>query len=368
MSETTLEAFKKKVEELDASYQAEFAGKNRTSVDIGRIEALMVKAKSAVEDFDKVGSVASDADQAQVRQALSDRFDLFEREYRLIQMTQKLGPTFDRFMQAGTEANVVFAQYNRHFAGQSRETRDLALLHELIEDLKQVRQRMLAIAGKKPDPLLQKDIDLVRDSLERYQTEAREIAAAQAAGTVNEQADRLAALANAQFALYATHFAGKSRVSRRPQLLKRIIDSLRGHRAKMFALKNSGFSSDANSNNIDIVDGRVKSYEVELEEIRKVRKANKLVDIMSALGGAANELFEEYRRDFADKNRMEVSLDQLVRLLDQLGEIRRQMAELGRAEKNEVNEKNQRVVMDFLSTWIREYTAIRDAQSAALAH
>lgn len=368
MSETTLLAFKKKVEDLDASYAAGFAGKNRSTVDIARMAVLLGEAKQALADFEKEGAVAAEPERSEVQKAISDRVSLFEREHRLIEMTQKLGPTFDKFMQVGSEANIVFSTYNRHFAGQSRETRDLLMLHELIEDLKQIRQRMLAIAGKKPEEMLQKDIELVRDSLERYQVEAREIATAHASGTANEQADRLAALANAQFALYAMHFAGRSRISRRPQLLKRIIDSLRGYRSKMFALKNSGFSNEANSNNIDIIDGRVKSYEVELEEIRKVRKANKLVDIMGSLGGAANELFEEYRRDFADKNRVEVSLEQLGKLLDLLGELRRQMAELGRAEKNDVNEQNQRVCMDYLLSWVREYNAVKQAQEEALAH
>jgi hypothetical protein len=92
----------------------------------------------------------------------------------------------------------------------------------------------------------------------------------------------------------------------------------------------------------------------------------KLVDIMGALGTNANELFEEYRRDFAGKDRTSVSLEQLGTLIDKLDELRRQMEELGRVEKNDVNVKNQVIVRDYQASWVREYQAIKAAQAGAV--
>jgi hypothetical protein len=135
----------------------------------------------------------------------------------------------------------------------------------------------------------------------------------------------------------------------------------------MFELKNKGINSEANVGNIGIVDGRIQAYEKELTEIRKVRSNIKLSDIMGALGGSANELFEEYRKDFAGKDRTTVSLEQLHDLIDRLDEIRRQMEELGRVEKNETNTKNQLVVRDYQASWVREFQAVRAAQAASAA-
>ena len=187
------------------------------------------------------------------------------------------------------------------------------------------------------------------------------------AGTPPERAGLLAGLANQQFAIYQAFFAGQSRVTRRPQLLVRLVDNLRRYRTAMFDLKNKGLKSASNDGNIGIVDGRLKAYEDELSEIRKTRSTVKLVDIMGVLGTAANTLFEEYRKDFAGQDRTTVSLEQLASLIDKLDEIRRQMEELGRVEKNDTNVKNATVVREYQSSWVREYAAVRQAQAGQTA-
>jgi hypothetical protein len=83
---------------------------------------------------------------------------------------------------------------------------------------------------------------------------------------------------------------------------------------------------------------------------------------MGMLGGAANEVFEEYRQKFAGKDRRTVDLATMTTLCDQLSEIVRQMADMGRTEKNEMNERNLDIVIERLSTYEEEWRAIRDAQ------
>jgi hypothetical protein len=240
-------------------------------------------------------------------------------------------------------------------------------LRELTEELKGIKKRMTAIAGKKlPEPMA-RDVELVTSNIERYQIEEREVPKAQSAGTPEEQANRLAFLANHQFAVYQTFFAGQSRISRRPQLLVRVIDNLKRYKTAMFELKSRGLKQASNDGNIGIIDGRLKSFETELGEIRKVRSGTPLTDIMGALGGAANDLFEEYRKDFAGKDRTSVSLEQLHALVDKLDEVRRQMEELGRVEKSDMNSKNLNVVRDYQTSWVREFQAVKAAQQGQAA-
>jgi hypothetical protein len=359
----SVEQLENELKELEQQYEAAYTGKDRHTVDVGPLEELVAKAAKAITSLEALGALTAGENAATLHKAMSDRKAFFEREIVLIKSAREMGPAFERFAAEGTAANFAFDRYVRHFAGQSRDTRDLGLLKELIEELKGIKKRMLAVGGKKVPAALERDVEIVTQNIERYQTEEREIPKAQAAGTAEQQADRLASLANAQFAIYQRFFAGQSRVSRRPGLLVRLIDNLKRYRAAMFDLKNKGLASESNNGNIGIVDGRLQAYEKELAEIRKVRSQIKLADIMSSLGGAANELFEEYRRDFAGKDRTSVSLEQLSDLVDKLDEIRRQMEELGRVEKNESNAKNQLIVRDYQASWVREHQAVKAAQS-----
>lgn len=362
MADKTLADIEAELAAIDQGYQEGFSGKSRHSVDAGQLRALIQRVAAAKADLAASGASAESA--ATVRQALEDRTTLYQNELTAIATAKEMGPNAERFSLEGAAANFVFDRYNRHFAGQSRDTRDLGLLRELIDELSAVHKRMTGIAGKKPPGPMANDMQLVSSNIDRYQAEEREVSQAQAAGTAEEQAGRLGSLANQQFATYRTFFAGQSRTTRRPQLLGRVIDNLKRYRAAMVELKNRGLKQSSNDGNIGVVDGNTKAFETELAEIRKVRSSTPLADIMGALGGAANELFEEYRRDFAGQDRSNVSLEQLSTLLDKLDEIRRQMEDLGRVGKNEMNAKNVSVVRDYQSSWVREYQAVKAAQQS----
>lgn len=364
MAEKTLEDIENELKALDKAYEEGYSGKDRHAVDPAGLSSLLTRLKAVELELSSLGALTAGDNAGRVLQSIEERRALYEREHTLVTAAKAMGPAFERFSAEGAAANFVFDRYNRHFAGLSRDTRDLGLLKELTEELRQIRKRMSAAGGKKLPDVLKRDLELVEENIERYSKEEQEIPRAQTSGTQEEQANRFAFLANQQFALYQTFFAGQSRVTRRPQLLVRVIESLTRYRTAMFDLKNKGLKSASNEGNIGIVDGRLKAYQDELTEIRKSRSSVKLAEIMGVLGGAANELFEEYRRDFAGKDRTIVSLDQLTVMLDKLDELRRQMEELGRVEKNEVNTKNVEVVRSYQSNWVREHQAIRAAQAS----
>lgn len=363
MAESTLEDIEKNAQALDKAYEEGYSGKDRHTVSAEGLEELVRKVDALSADLDKVGALTGGDQAPALLKSLTDRKALYQRELVLVRAAKALGANFEKFSAEGAAANFVFDRYNRFFAGQGRDTRDLALLKELIEELRQIKKRMTAIGGKNLPSPLDKDLELVEATIQRYQTEEREIPRAQASGTQEDQANRWAFLANQQFQLYQAFFAGQSRVSRRPQLLVRLMDNLKRYRAAMFELKSKGHSSTSNDGNIGIVDGRVKAYEQELTEIRNVRKSVPLSEIMGVLGGAANELFQEYRDGFAGKDRTTVNLAQLGTMLDKLDEIRRQMEELGRVEKNESNIKNQAIVREYQGSWVREHQLVKAAQT-----
>jgi len=361
MANRTLETLERELTETTAKYDAEFAGQARATRDLDLLDQLIARLRSLIADLDKLPASTGDK-RSQVLDQTKSQLALYENERRAIVEAKSGGTEAVEFARLAALANFVFARYQRHFAGQSRSTRDLGLLKEMVEELRTIRQRMSVILSLKANTSYQADADLVSKVIDQYAEEVKQIERAQSEGSLEERASRLAELANAQFAIYDKHFVEKSRITRRPALLQRVVENLRRVRSMMRELKLTGSTADNNRNNIGIVEQALKHDEQELTEIRKARQAVPLSDIMGMLGGAANDVFEEYRQKFAGKDRRSVDLATMSLLCDQLGEIARQMADMARTEKNDMNERNLDIVIERLSAYEEEWRAIRDAQ------
>jgi hypothetical protein len=365
MASSQVEALRAQVEELTQTYEARFAGHSRVTRDVREIEDLVGRTREVVKQLEALPAAARDADVETLLTTARDNLKLYQSEREAIVAAKAGGNDLEEFSRLGTQANFVFARYRRHFAGKSRQTRDLGLLAEMIDDLTKVSQRMQPIVAKnKGVEGLANDLELVLNNSKLYITERGEIAEARNTGTPEEQADILAECANGQFRVYQENFADKSRITRRPQLLQRMIDNLKQVKDRMDGLKKAGLKSDVNQKNIEIVDANLKMYQTEIAEIKKARAAVKLSDLMGALGGAANDVMEEYRANFAGKPRKGRDLDLLSKLCDQLGEIARQMSDLGRAEVQEFNLKNLAIVTDNLVMLENEYDEIKKANAS----
>ena len=133
----------------------------------------------------------------------------------------------------------------------------------------------------------------------------------------------------------------------------------------MIALRDGGLDIEFNAKNIAIVEDRLGVYETELAEVRKIRQATSMTDIMGELGGAANKLFDEYRTNFADKARTQADAKRLFAICDKLGEIRRQMVEMSWAEDSDMNTKNLDIVTEQLVMFEAEFEAVMRAQATS---
>ena len=364
MSAPAIEAIKQQLDSINSEYAARFAGQSRVTRDIGEIEALVARSREAIASIEKLPKQAMDGEVTELLTTAKANLELYLVERDAIAEAKQGGPALEEFATLGTQANFVFARYRRHFAGKSRGTRDLGLLAEMVEDLTKIQNRMRTLLGNRRDERMEADIDLVANNLKLYVAERGEIVDARGTGTSEEQADMLAEVANGQFQVYTDHFASKSRLTRRPQLLQRMIDNLKQVKDRMNGLKKAGLKSTSNDRNLEIVDANLQMYITELAEVRKARAGVKLTDLMSNLGGAANDVMEQYRENFAGKDRAGRDLELLSVLADQLGEIARQMTELGRAEAQDFNRKNLQIVTDNIVMFETEYDAIKQAKGA----
>lgn len=360
MSKANFTDLKERADAIYASYAANFAGKPRATRDVALIETLISDLGAIVDEARTLMNGDRNPAMLSFIETASENLERYQNERTAIRDAQA-NPHTVATAGLANRANRTFDVYRRHFAGQDRGTRDRMLLHEMVGELEEIQRRMQNLVEQGADGA-RRDLETVTQQLGMYRDEVTNIARAQTVGTQEEVANRLAQLANAQFALYRNHFAGKSRVSRRPALLERIIANLEEYQAEMLELRDDGYASEMNRNNIRIVDQNLELYRKELTEIRNARTETAVSDLAGALGGAANDIFKTYGEQFAGKDRRTRDLDLLSVLCDQLREIALQMREIADEIDLETNNNNLHIVEERWSTYEDEYRRIAEAK------
>jgi hypothetical protein len=340
------------LDRLDARYRTRFAGQPRVTRDPEELEDMIAQ-------LDRLG-IAPGSPSAERAATLRDHWS---SEIEAIKAAQAI-PYALPVARLRTWSDLSISRYARGFAGQDRRTRDLGLLLEIQGDLEGVRNALTELAPSAPGQGLEQTLRAIDQQLQVHRTEVEAIRTARRTGAAAEQGSRLAQLANDQFEAYEWHFAGKSRLSRHPATLQRILASLDEIRRGMQSLSLSGFQDPNNTRNQGIVDQRIRSFTNELDQIRRIRASTPVPERATALGQAANDVFARYREGFAGKPRKDADLDLLNRLFELLWPIAREMDEIDAEHDIDNNSGNLRLVVDNLVMYAREYDAIRQAQSA----
>jgi hypothetical protein len=364
MATTPKASFADELDRIAARYESQFAGQSRATRNLDEMDAIIRDTENVLKRITSIPAVAAPAGLSELAETARQNITLYKNERQFIVQAKNAPPQAEAFAPLASTANLTFARWHRHFAGKSRGTRDLGLLDEMVADLEAVREGMETIVADTKQKAFAADLDLVNKTLEMYASEHAAIAAAYLEGSLDDRAGMLASRANDQFKIYQEQFAGQSRNTRRPALLMRMIAQLETIQDDMRALKDAGLSEGNNTNNIGIVETQLGMFKKELTEIRSARQTTKLADLMGMLGGNANEVMAQYQENFAGKDRKSRNLDLLSKICDQLGEIRRQMADLGRAEHNAANEGNLEIVTQQLVSFEREYELIEEAKKA----
>lgn len=362
----SVEEISDEAQEIFDTYDAHFAGQPRASRDlellddlIERLEELLDRARS------KLNGGQNDTLVSVVEQG-SENLEIYRTERRAIEEVKSGDTEAVRASRLATWANAEFHRYRRHFAGENRATRDVELLNEIITELKNAHREMESLEEEIDVDGLDDDIEIVEENLERYRDEREKIVQAREAGTVDERVSQLAAAANEQFAIYRDLFAGASRLTRRPKLLRRVIRSLENIRRKMEQLQEEG-AGEENGRNIEIVDDNLTMYRDELEAIEDARDSIAVEELAGHLGDTANGVFETYRGEYAGENRSTRDLEKIGRMCDELYHVARQMERISEEHAVEGNEENLSIVLDNLSLYQNEYNAIEEAQEQRTA-
>lgn len=364
MTKLNFKELKDRAEGIYQRYDAHFAGKSRATRDVSLLDGLIVELESLVETGKGLLNGSKDPALLSVLDMAKSNLDVYRTERGAIAEAQAAGPQAVESSRIITRANLVFGHYHRHFSGKERRTRDLHRMEEIVSELEDVRDMMASMLETYPE-VLRPNLEVVKGNLEMYRAEKDRIAEARQTGTLAEQADTLAYLANEQFRIYREHFAGKSRHTRRPALLERLIAELTDVRTQMRGLKNRGLSSESNVRNIDVVTKNLDLYQGEIKEIRTARKNVTAEQYAGSLGAEANSLMDEYREHFAGQNRATRDLERMSRLCDGMREIALQMEALDHESPTEVNSRNLDIVLDTWTMYEGEYKRIEEEKAKA---
>ncbi|MFK7927652.1 MAG: hypothetical protein AB8H79_05665 [Myxococcota bacterium] len=336
------------------SYGGQFAGQPRATRSVERLQALI----------DQVRTIAADADgvDAAIVTEAQDQLSRWTDELAAIQAVQAAGPNALQSSHLSQWARDGLERYQRNFAGQSRSTRDTGILEEIVKDLERRVVDMEALLRNHDDTDLTATRDATLRNIATYRNELQQIRAARADGTLEQRAGRLAGLANGQFNRYRLHFAGKSRLSRRREVLERIISALQEVRRDMVAVLDAGVEFPQQKENIGIVDGHLKTYHREVEAIRGARNNASRGERIKALAEAANAVFSEYRNEFPGFSRATRDETKLNDLWEQLWPVALDMEDLAREDDAEPVSSNLQKVRDSLRLYEREWRLIREAK------
>ncbi|MFT4702366.1 MAG: hypothetical protein ACI81R_000050 [Bradymonadia bacterium] len=360
MTDTTIALLQRRLDEVHARYTFRFAGKSRATRSVTEIEQIAAEAEKVRVEASKLG-----ASFGVVVTAAKERVDLYKSERAKIVEVQGQGPTLVTAARLGARANLAFGLYRRHFAGKGRSTRDLALLDEIIEELRAVSSELRSLLSTPGGPLAEEHLGTVDRSIETYVSEHEAIVAAKGTLSDEEKAGMLANTANDQFTNYRRNFAGQARTSRRPQLLTRINSQLAIIEQQMERAIADGEALETNSGNLNIVRDRLGAYRTEADAVDDARSRASVFELIDALGLSANKEFELYAANFAGQDRKTRDVGMLADISDRLYELHIQMRSIASSLDNTMNAQNLGVVEDTLLTYQQEYVRISEAQAEA---
>lgn len=356
MSSDRLAQLTARADQAHDRYRREFAGRSRIGRDATVLDGLVAQLQQVLVETDSVDG--ADA----LRTTIQQRIDLYRSERAAIAEAQAGGPDVAMAYRLHDLSWMDARRYARHFAGQSRATRDLGLMLEMLEGERKRKADLERIAARHEPGWRGESIAAMGQGVELYSGETKAIAETRAGLPAGQKAQTLATVANAQFGLYRAHFENKSRRTRRPALLERILAQLQDIAAGMQALEKGGLQSDANSGNIQKVRDRIRHHQDELVKIKQAKANTTATDLSAAYAEEANGLFKEYREKFAGRPRKDVDAAGLSGLCDRLLVVAQDMADLHAASALDVVEKNLAITIDNLKAYEREWSRVQEAQ------
>lgn len=359
------------LQQLSSFYDAAFSGQPR----ISRRAELLDQWIKSLDGLSRPLRLVSGADQKVLRDDIATRKKLYRDEAQAIRALQAMSPLAQEMFHRTEWGGLIHDRYARHFAGQSRGTRDVQLLAELLLDTESLSADLLKLQEEDGwsdiEPQVQAELEnyisLLKDRADLYRTEREAINQSILQGEDEEIAGRLANIANQGFAVYRHQFQGHSRSSRRQSTLARVVANLAEVLEQMNALSKKGFKGEHHAKNIELVSQNLTLYRDEVKAITSAQEALSFDEWFQALVAEAQSVFESYREQYAGKSRASCSPEPLIYLCDRLVDVISQLQPLIQDTPDEQERIVFQQMLDQARVYHREWGAVIQAQTQLTA-
>ena len=130
--EKKAQSIQKTMHSIHEGYQIHFSGHPRISRNVNQLSAWIVRLKEVKPMLRLLPSHLK----KEIQTLYQSRLDLYTKEQKAIIQLQKLNQESQMIYHMMMWNQFNDQRYHLHFAGQSRSTRDLSFLSELIVDVK----------------------------------------------------------------------------------------------------------------------------------------------------------------------------------------------------------------------------------------
>ena len=247
-------------------------------------------------------------------------------------------------------------QYQRHFAGHPRFSRDASLLRRMVTD---ARARLATEDAQTSD---RASLDQLEHQVGFFESEAEQIENIQSSSPEDFLAHEYRSWVDLIFDRYRRNFAGQNRVERDLHLLNGLKTELQkiGERiSKLSHHRSSEVIDDAQS----ACESHLTLFKNEFIEISKLRTAGEAGQQTSILANDANRLFEHWGDYFGGKSRVSRRIDRLQLMIDHLRWLQEKMSALeGSADPERLNQKNREICLKRAEFYTQELGHIKEVR------
>ncbi len=253
-------------------YHRHFAGKNRGTRDVGRIDEMIAELEGVKDDMEALLKKSDLEGTQKDLEVVKNNLKMYQDELENILAARRAGTRDERISNLANMANDQFSIYRAQFAGKGRTTRRPGLLERVIKNLNGILNDMRELNTKGTRSEINvKNITIVQENLKLYTSELKEIKGARDNTTLEDFAGMLGGAANDTMAAYREHFAGQNRATRDLDLLSSLIDEMYEIALQMREVKDAAPDLDVNSRNIQIVLDNLIMYQTEYRRVQEAK-------------------------------------------------------------------------------------------------
>ncbi len=237
--------FLHRLDELHLRFQLHFLDHVRLTRNLRQLDALILESQALALDAAEAARLLPNDDWTRVSLAQQRRLEVYEDARGAIAQAHAVAGLRDREASLMTaRGRLVLHRYVRHFAGQTRRTRDPGRLKEMIGDLLALWKHLEPLATRLQVPSVAEEVSAIGQFIGFFLAEQEELTKAWQSGSRFEQAEGLEeVVANLQSDWQALVLS-TPRELRRVALLDRLIATLDQALEHLMALRHANMPEE----------------------------------------------------------------------------------------------------------------------------